>query len=68
MYSSYTHCKQNIFTNQMLLDLWSWKHSHIFSPDSSDKNQISVTYKAVIMYNNNEMWIDGQNHVSNYTL
>ena len=36
--------------------------------DSSDKTQISVTYKAVLMYNNNEMWIDGQNHVSNYAL
>ena len=42
--------------------------AHIFSFDSSDKTQISATYKAVMMNNNYEMWIDGQNHVSNYAL
>ena len=36
--------------------------------DSSDKTQISVTNKAVIMCNNNEIWIDQQHHVLNYAL
>ena len=61
--SSCARCKHYFFTNQniagpMELQLQDGlsiliKHSHIFSFDSSDKTQISVTYKAVIMCNNN---------------
>ena len=78
MYSSCAHCKQNFFHKSECC--WTYRtvaprqskcfneNTHILSFDSSDKTQISVTYKAVIMCNNNEMCIDRQNHVSNYAL
>ena len=78
MYSSCAHRKQNFcyksecfWTNRTVAPRRSKRFSentHNFSFDSWDKTQISVTYKAVIMCNNNEMCIDQKTHVSNYAL